>query len=56
MKNLLRHGLALLLAGVASLGLLGGVASLADGDRVRLAQARQAQAVLAAARPVAQPQ
>jgi hypothetical protein len=56
MKNLLRHGLALLLAGVASLGLLGGVASLADGDRARLAQARQAQAVLAAARPVAQPQ
>ena len=50
MKHLLQRGLALALASAASLGLLGSVASLADGDRAALAQARQAQAVLVAAR------
>ena len=50
MKHLLRRGLALALASAASLGLLGSVASLADGDRATLAQARQAQAIVVAAR------
>lgn len=51
MKNLLQRGLALALASAASLALLGSVASLADGDRAELAQAKaRAQAVLLAAR------
>jgi Na+-translocating ferredoxin:NAD+ oxidoreductase RnfG subunit len=51
MKYLLQRGLALGLASVFSLGLLGGVAALADGDRAKLAQARQAQSLLVAVRP-----
>jgi hypothetical protein len=54
MKRLLKRGLALVLASAVSLGLLSGVASLADSDRAALAQARQAQAVLLAARSDAQ--
>jgi hypothetical protein len=50
MKKLLQRALLLSLASAASLSLLSGVASLADRDRAALAQARQAQAVLAAAR------
>jgi hypothetical protein len=51
MKHLVKRGLALALASVASLGLLSSVASLADSDRASFAQARQAQATLVAARP-----
>lgn len=51
MKSLLGRGLVLVLASVASLGLLGSVASLANGDREKLAQAQQAQSLLVAARP-----
>ena len=50
MKQLLQRALVLALASVASLSVLSGVASLADRDRAALAQARQAQAVLLAAR------
>jgi len=50
MKKLLQRALLLSLASAASLSLLGGVASLADRDRAALAQAKQAQAVLVAAR------
>ena len=50
MRQLLHRALALALASAASLVLLSSVASLADSDRAALAQARQAQAVLVAAR------
>ena len=50
MKKLLQRALILALASAASLSLLSGVASLADADRAALAQARQAQATLLAAR------
>jgi hypothetical protein len=50
MKALLQRALVLALASAASLSLLSSVASLADRDRTALAQARQAHAVLAAAR------
>jgi hypothetical protein len=50
MRQLLHRALALALASAASLALLNSVASLADSDRAALAQARQAQAVLVAAR------
>lgn len=50
MKRLLHRGLMLAMASAASLSLLGGVASLANGDRAALAQARKAQAVVVAAR------
>jgi hypothetical protein len=50
MKQLRQRALLVALAGVASLSVLGGVASLADNDRQALAQARQAQALLVAAR------
>ena len=50
MRQLLHRALALALASAASLVLLSSVASLAASDRAALAQARQAQAVLLAAR------
>ena len=50
MRQLLHRALALALASATSLALLNSVASLADSDRAALAQARQAQAVLVAAR------
>lgn len=50
MKKLLQRALLLSLASAASLSLLNGVASLANGDRAALAQAGQAKAILVAAR------
>jgi hypothetical protein len=50
MRQLLQRALALALASAASFGLLSRVASFADSDRAALAQARQAQATLVAAR------
>ena len=50
MRQRLHRALPLALASAASLVLLSSVASLADGDRAALTQARQAQLVLVAAR------
>jgi hypothetical protein len=50
MKTLLHRVVSLALASAVSLGLLGGVASLADSDRQAVMQAKQARTALVVAR------
>lgn len=50
MKSVIQRIVSLALASSISLGLLGGVASLADSDRQALGQAKQARAMVAVAR------
>jgi hypothetical protein len=50
MKRVIQRVVSLALASSISLGLLGGVASLADSDRQALVQAKQARALVVVAR------